>query len=83
MGKQQSLTLLGENEVEKRYLAQIERRKKRRRRRRLIKIIGLIVICFLAFSYLNSDLAKFKSITVVSNQIYTDDEILRSSEDRL
>lgn len=80
MGKQQSLTLLGENEVEKRYLAQIERRKKRRRRRRLIKIIGLIVICFLAFSYLNSDLAKFKSITVVSNQIYTDDEILEAAK---
>lgn len=79
MGKQQSVALLSENEVEKRYLAQIDRRKKRRRRRRLIKIIGLVVICFLIFSYLNSDLSKFKSITVVSNRIYTDDQILEAA----
>lgn len=69
-----------ENEVEKRYLSQIEKKKRRRTKRKIIKYIFLFSIVLLIFAYLTSDISKVKSLVVQDNNLYSDEKILEMAQ---
>lgn len=70
------IELQQENELEKRYLSQLNRKKKIRTRRRILRLVGVVIIGLLVFGYFSSDLSKVKSLTVVNNMLYSDEQIL-------
>ena len=74
------LELQQENELEKRYLSQLNRKKKIRTRRRILRVLSLLLIVMLVFAFLSSDLSKVKTLSVRGNMIYTDEQILEKAE---
>lgn len=68
-----------ENELEKRYLSQLNRKKKIRTRRRILRLVGLLIIALLVFAYFSSDISKVKTLTVENNMLYSDDQILEKA----
>lgn len=79
MAKKQ-VALSTENEVEKRYLSQIEKKKRRRTKRKIIKYIFLLSMVLLIFAYLTSDISKVKSLVVQENNLYSDEKILEMAK---
>lgn len=70
------IELQQENELEKRYLSQLNRKKKIRTRRRILRLVGLIILALLIFAYFSSDISKVKTLSVNNNMIYSDEQIL-------
>lgn len=68
-----------ENELEKRYLSQLNRKRKIRTRRRLLRFVGLLIVALLVFAYFSSDISKVKTLTVENNMLYSDDQILEKA----
>lgn len=69
-----------ENELEKRYLSQLNRKKKIRTRRRILRLVGVLILALLVFAYFSSDISKVKTLTVEKNMLYSDDQILEKAE---
>lgn len=69
-----------ENELEKRYLSQLNRKKKIRTRRRILRLVGLLIIALLVVAYFSSDISKVKTLTVENNMLYSDEQILSKAE---
>lgn len=66
--------------IEEKMLQKVNKKKKRKRNRKIIKFVFLMSAIGLLGFYLISDISKVKSITVVNNVVYSDEEILEKAK---
>lgn len=66
--------------IEEKLLQQVDKKRKKRRNRRLIKMVLILSTICLLFFYLMSDMSRVKTLTVLNNTYYTDEQILDKAE---
>lgn len=65
--------------IEEKLLRQAERKRRKKRKRKLIRLVFLLcALCLLVF-YLLSDMSKVKSLIVLNNTYYSDEQILEKA----
>lgn len=66
--------------IEEKLLRQAEKKRRKKRKRKLIRLVFLFSALCLLILYLFSDMSKVKSLTVLNNIYYSDEQILEKAQ---